>query len=78
MYKIIAKVNGMKCGMCEKHVNEAIMSSFKVKKVKSSHESSETIITSKEDIDLDSVKKTIVEAGYEVVDITKETVKSLF
>ncbi len=78
MFKVVAKVEGMKCGMCEKHVNEAINEAFSVKKVVSSHENNETVITSKEDLDADKVKVVIKEAGYTVTDITKETYKSLF
>ena len=31
------KIDGMACGMCESHVNEAIRSGCRVKKVTSSH-----------------------------------------
>ena len=37
MIKTTVKVDGMMCGMCESHVNEAIRNAFKVKKVNSSH-----------------------------------------
>ena len=37
MYKITAEVEGMACGMCEAHVNDAIRAAFDVKKVSSSH-----------------------------------------
>lgn len=78
MFKIVAKVEGMKCGMCEKHVDEAIKEAFFVKKVNSSHENNETVITSKEDLDLDRIKAVITEAGYTVLDIKKESYKSFF
>ena len=32
MYKITAEVEGMACGMCEAHVNDAIRVAFDVKK----------------------------------------------
>lgn len=35
--KIVVKVDGMQCGMCEAHVNEAVRAAFPVKKVTSSH-----------------------------------------
>lgn len=78
MFKVVAKVEGMKCGMCEKHVNEAVNEAFSVKKVVSSYEKNETVITSKEDLDTDKVKAVIEEAGYTVTEIAKETYKSLF
>ena len=36
MLKITVQVDGMMCGMCESHVNEAVRKAFKVKKVTSS------------------------------------------
>lgn len=78
MFKITAKVDGMMCGNCEKHVNEAIKEAFPVKKVNSSHTDKETVILSKEDLDMDKVKAVIEETGYQVTDISKETVKTFF
>lgn len=78
MFKITAKVDGMMCGNCEKHVNEAIKEAFSVKKVSSSHTDKETVILSKEDLDMDKVKAVIEETGYQVTDISKETVKTFF
>ena len=73
MFKITAKVEGMMCGNCEKHVNEAIREAFSVKKVNSSHTDKETVIITKDDVDTAKVKAVIEEVGYQVVDITKET-----
>ena len=44
MKKITLKIDGMMCGMCESHVNDAIRRAFRVKKVSSSHAKGETII----------------------------------
>ncbi|MBR5896895.1 MAG: heavy-metal-associated domain-containing protein, partial [Lachnospiraceae bacterium] len=44
MEKITLQIDGMKCGMCEKHVNEAIQNAFKVKSVVSSHDTNTTVI----------------------------------
>ena len=49
MVKTTLQINGMACGMCESHVNEAIRNAFKVKKVNSSHSKNETVIISEED-----------------------------
>lgn len=50
MYKIMIKIDGMACGMCESHVNNAVRTAFRVKKVESSHGRGETvIITEKND-----------------------------
>lgn len=37
MLKYTIKVDGMMCGMCEAHVNDAIRKAFFAKKVTSSH-----------------------------------------
>ena len=50
MVKTTLQINGMACGMCESHVNEAIRNAFKVKKVNSSHSKNETVIISEEEL----------------------------
>ena len=37
MYQTTVGVDGMMCGMCEAHVNDAVRKAFPVKKVTSSH-----------------------------------------
>ena len=37
MYKYSLAIQGMKCCMCESHINDVIRKNFKVKKIKSSH-----------------------------------------
>ena len=49
MIKTTATIEGMHCGMCETHVNDAIRKAFPVKKVKSSAKKSTTEIVSEED-----------------------------
>ena len=44
MFETIVTVDGMMCGMCESHVNDAIRKAFPVKKVTSSHKKGETVI----------------------------------
>lgn len=45
MKQITLKVDGMMCGMCESHVNEAVRKAFpKAKKVTSSHSKGQTVI----------------------------------
>ena len=50
MQKITVKVDGMQCGMCEAHVNDAVRAAFPVKKVTSSHSKKETVIITDTDI----------------------------
>ena len=44
MYETKVKIDGMMCGMCESHVNDAIRRAFNVKKVTSSHTKGQTVI----------------------------------
>jgi copper chaperone CopZ len=47
MYKTTVKIDGMMCGMCESHINDAIRAKMPVKKVSSSHKKGETVIIGK-------------------------------
>ena len=75
MIKTTVEVDGMMCGMCESHVNDAIRKAFKVKKVNSSHTKSRTVIESEEALNEDALRKAITETGYEVKGITSDTFK---
>ena len=48
MKQIILQVDGMMCGMCESHVNDAIRRAFPVKKVSSSNTKGKTVILTEE------------------------------
>lgn len=69
MTQTVLKIEGMACGMCESHVNDAIRNNFSVKKVKSSHKKGETVIKSEEPLDAEKLKKVIVDTGYTLVSI---------
>ena len=68
MYKITLKVDGMRCGMCETHVNEAVRKVAAVKKVQSSHAKNQTVIIAGEEIDVTAVKNALSALGYYVTD----------
>lgn len=72
MIKTTLKIDGMMCGMCESHINDAIRNSFDVKKVNSSHTKGETVIVSKEALDEDKIKSIIDKTGYELKSISSE------
>jgi copper chaperone CopZ len=72
MLKIVLKVDGMMCGMCESHINDAVRGAFKVKKVTSSHSKGETVIITEQDIDEYDLQNTIEKTGYNVISVTKE------
>lgn len=67
MYEITVEVNGMMCGMCESHINEAIRRAFpKIKKVSSSRGKNQTVIISESELSEDEIRKAITDTGYEV------------
>lgn len=72
MIKTTLKIDGMMCGMCESHINDAIRNSFDVKKVNSSHTKGETVIVSKEALDEDKIKSVIDKTGYELKSVSSE------
>ena len=72
MIKITIQIEGMQCGMCEAHINDAIRNSFRVKKVASSRSKCETVIIAEDDINEQKLKDVIEEAGYKAVRIEKE------
>ncbi len=72
MKKIILKIDGMMCGMCESHINDVIRRSFDIKKVNSSHSKGETVIICENAPDGEKLKKVIADTGYELKSITSE------
>ncbi len=72
MIKTTVKVDGMMCGMCESHVNDAVRKAFQVNKVTSSHSKGETVIISDGPVDESRLKTAISATGYEVKGITLE------
>ena len=72
MLKITVEVDGMICGMCEAHVNDAVRKAFPVKKVTSSHSKGETVILTENDIDEMALRTAIGATGYEVREVSKE------
>lgn len=69
MLKITMEIDGMMCGMCESHINDAIRREFKVKKVTSSHTKRQTVILTEKPLDEDKLRKVIDETGYKVMSI---------
>ncbi len=67
MYQITLKIDGMACGMCESHVNDAIRAKFPVKKVTSSHSKGESVILTEQEIGEDALRGVIEPTGYKVM-----------
>ena len=81
MNQVTLKVEGMMCGKCEAHVNEAVEKAVPgAKKVRSSHETGETSFRTDAEIDNDAIIAAVGEAGYTVTDVNVTPVekKGLF
>ena len=76
MYKTTLVINGMMCGMCEAHINDAVRKSFDVKKVTSSHKKGITEIVSLSPPDEQALRDVISKTGYELGSITTEPYKN--
>ena len=72
MIKTTLKIDGMMCGMCEAHMNDAIRAAFRVKKVTSSHAKGETVIISEDAPDETKLRETVAATGYTLCGIASE------
>lgn len=72
MVKIVLEVEGMACGMCEAHVNDAIRKAFLVKKVTSSHTKGTMQILAEAPLDEERLKSVIAATGYTVQSVKTE------
>ena len=69
MVKITLHVDGMACGMCEAHVNDAVRKAFPVKKVNSSHGKGITEIIAQQPLDeeADQFELQVIDAVQQVL-----------
>ena len=72
MLKITVQVDGMMCGMCEAHVNDAVRKAFSVKKVTSSRNKGQTVILTENDIDEAALRSSINATGYKVTAVSAD------
>ena len=75
MVKITLEVEGMACGMCESHVNDAVRKAFPVKKVTSSHGKGRTEIIAEETLEEQALRAAIDATGYQVRSVKAEHYK---
>ena len=66
MYQITLGIDGMMCGMCESHINDAVRNAFPVKKVTSSRSKGQTVILSETEILEAELQPVIAKTGYEL------------
>ena len=72
MVKTTLSIDGMMCGMCESHVNDAIRNAIRVKKVTSSHTKGETEILSEEPIPEQELERALAGTGYTLTSVRSE------
>ena len=73
MFKTVLKIDGMMCGMCEAHVNDAIRKAIpEAQKVTSSHAKGESNFLSEAEPNVDRLKEAINETGYTVLSMNTE------
>lgn len=69
MKKVTLKIDGMRCGMCETHINNIVRTNLvKVKKVKSNHHNGEATFVVGDDVNYQSVIDGITKDGYRVLE----------
>lgn len=62
-------IEGMSCGHCVKHVEEALKELTEVKSVKVDLEGKNAVVELNQDVSDDKFKETITEVGYELVGV---------
>lgn len=72
MLKITLEVEGMRCGMCETHVNDVVRRMDGVKKVRSFHAKGRTEVIAEDGVNIELIKEAIAKQGYGVGRIETE------
>lgn len=72
MFKTVVKIDGMMCGMCEAHINDAIRSALSPRKVTSSHSKGEAVIITENIPDEETLKSVINATGYTALSVSTE------
>ena len=67
MNKYVLKVLGMRCGMCELHVEEAISKNINVKKVKANRYKKEVVVFTELNLDKEDFLKVFEPTGYQLM-----------
>ena len=69
MFRTTVTIDGMMCGMCESHVNDAVRKQINIRKVTSSHKKGTTVIISDDRITPEQISKALDDTGYKVTDV---------
>ena len=79
MNKYELGIDGMGCGMCEMHVEDAIRKVVKVKKVKASHLKNKVVVICENDLSEQDFQNIFQDTGYRVTSYMKTlAIKKLF
>ncbi len=66
MYQTTVNIEGMACGMCESHINDAIRRAFPAaKKVSSSRRKKTSVFYTEEPVDPSDIQAVIEASGYQ-------------
>jgi copper chaperone CopZ len=66
MNKYILGIDGMGCGMCEIHVEDAVRKNMNIKKAKASHLKNNLIVFSETVFTIDDFKNALDQTGYRI------------
>ena len=69
---ITLKIDGMMCGMCESHVNDAIRSALNVKKLKTSHVTGISEFYTDDVVSDERLRAIIEKTGYRLLNVERE------
>lgn len=73
MKKITIGIDGMMCGMCEAHINDALRNAFPaLKKVSADRKNKQAVILNETDLDEEKVRKAVEDTGYTYLSISSE------
>lgn len=73
MKKITIGIDGMMCGMCEAHINDALRNAFPtLKKVSADRKKKQAVILNETDLDEEKVRKAVEDTGYTYLSISSE------
>lgn len=78
MNKYILGIDGMKCGMCEAHVEETIRKNIDVIKAKASHLKNEVVVITEYSLTEEDFKKYFEPTGYRVIAFRKTVAEKTF
>ena len=69
---ITLRIDGMMCGMCESHVNDAIRSALNVKKLKTSHVTGISEFYTDDVVSDERLRAIIEKTGYRLLNVERE------